>query len=977
MGRHAEFDRLASVADAVASGDRRVVLVQGEAGVGKSRLLAEFIALTRARGCCALVGRCLELGEEIWPLAALRELLGDLVDELDDATLDLVLGGSRRVLGRLVPEFDTAPESSVVDQDQLCESVIAVLQRLALRRPIVVVIEDLHWADTSTRALFSLLARSSRPSSMLLVGSYRSDELSRRHPLRPVLAEVVRHARADRIDLEPFDRDCTAELAAEITDDAIDRTVIDDIHRSSGGNAFFIEELVAARSAGRTTLPESLRDVVLARTVGMPERVIDLLPLIAVAGRSPPSVIARAAGIDASMLAAALDELVTVGLVVFEGDDVRFRHELAREVFVEEIAPEDRATMHADLAASIAVLRPDRVGEIARHWSATDHARPALVSLVAAGRRAMLDGAPSEAETYFRRALDRWGVVDDTEVLVGSDMAAVLVEAATAAYHARHLDDAIALALRALDELGGRDPWREGDVWLRLRAMYRFSNRWNDCRAALTHALEVIPTSPPSSARVEALADAALGHWYQNRAEEALACAEQALDAASLLGEPDAIVLARNALQAALAIADPTGESALEVARATLAMCGAGVSPEHRMIALNGLTNSLAVAGRYAELVDVAATGVDLARASGRGGPLGAAMGWYWLGSLVALGRWSEAEVVNGELSDLIADQPPQDVLPYLETAFVRQGRLDEARPTIERIRAVVRRPDFWAEDVCELGATIVEFDSAAQRSGDVVPFVDDLLERCRTTLAYGAWSLIAAGIAALADAPSDDHARLLRVAHRWLGHLEASGRSVGREESLQRDRALAELSRLQRRSDPTAWLNVAIGSEDLGIRYGAAYARWRRAEALLAGVGGRSSAARWAAADELRPARALAVNLAAHPLLREIDTLARQARLDLDRPLTRPEPVRPRADALGLTRREHDVLELISCGLSNGAIGERLFISRKTASVHVSNILRKLGVANRIEAATIHHRLQARSNGLSRAAPFDAVPSP
>ena len=339
MGRTDELLHLAGIADAVIRGDRKVVLISGEAGVGKSRLVSELGRVLRERGFRTLVGRCVEFGEQIWPLAALRELLAYLADEVDAATLDLVLGNSRGMLSQLVPELGAAPQvAPSLQPDQWCESVIGVLQRLGQWGPLMVVIEDLHWADPSTRTLFSLLARSSRPTSLLLVGTSRAD-LPRRHPLRPVLSEIIRGARPEQLDLERFDRRCTADLVAAIAGDTVDPCSIEEIHRLSEGNVFFIEELVAAHSTGARGFPRSLRDIILARAVSVPESAVDLLSIVAVAGRGSPAVIASAGAVDSEALAVAVDDLTNAGLLLVDGDELRFPHELARTVFLEEIAP--------------------------------------------------------------------------------------------------------------------------------------------------------------------------------------------------------------------------------------------------------------------------------------------------------------------------------------------------------------------------------------------------------------------------------------------------------------------------------------------------------------------------------------------------------------------------------------------------------------------------------------------------------------
>ncbi|HWM21277.1 MAG TPA: LuxR C-terminal-related transcriptional regulator, partial [Ilumatobacteraceae bacterium] len=172
-------------------------------------------------------------------------------------------------------------------------------------------------------------------------------------------------------------------------------------------------------------------------------------------------------------------------------------------------------------------------------------------------------------------------------------------------------------------------------------------------------------------------------------------------------------------------------------------------------------------------------------------------------------------------------------------------------------------------------------------------------------------------------------------------------------EERLKRDRALAQLARLHGRSDPQQWAQLAAGWEELGFRYDEASARFHHVEALLAGTAGRTAAAREAASRELTVACAIARELRAATLLHDIATLAQRARLSLDTNAAADQPDHDTAgNRFGLTPRELDVLDLLAQGRSNGEIGKQLFISTKTASVHVSNILRKLGVSNRVEAA-------------------------
>ena len=199
VGRRDELGRLAGAAEVAVSGESAVVLVAGEAGVGKSRLVDELAAQAGDRGLQVAIGRCIEFGETIWPMAPLREILARLAVELDAESLEGVLGGARDVLGQLVPELgEWRSERTGVVAERLGELVVGVVERLARRQPLLLVFEDLHWADASTRSLFSLLARVGGLGPVLLVGTYRSDELHRRHPLRPLLAELARSSRTAR-----------------------------------------------------------------------------------------------------------------------------------------------------------------------------------------------------------------------------------------------------------------------------------------------------------------------------------------------------------------------------------------------------------------------------------------------------------------------------------------------------------------------------------------------------------------------------------------------------------------------------------------------------------------------------------------------------------------------------------------------------------------------------------------------------------
>ena len=630
------------------------------------------------------------------------------------------------------------------------------------------------------------------------------------------------------------------------------------------------------------------------------------------------------------------------------------------------------------MAECLAVRRPERLGDIARHWAAASDGPRALGASVAAGRELLHAGAAAEAAKHLGRALELWETIDQPATLVGRDHAAMLLEAATAAEHAGDLEQATELAHRAAGELAGVDPMREAEVWLELRDLYRFTNRWDECADAVDHALGLIPESPPSGLRARALANAAIGATYVNRPDEATVYARQAVAVAEAAGDPEVLVYAHYALGAAFGLTDPERELAHGLAN--LARCGPDVSPELTVTVYSGIVMALATLARHGDVLTYAERGIEFARRSGLGGHRTSWLAAWSVESLVAQGRWSEAEHTVAELADLLEVPMEEGCLAQSwGMALTRQGRLDEARPMIDHARAVVAS-GVWAYTTARMVGAIAEFDAADGRCDDAVSLVDEHIDQTPRH-PDGDASLVAAGVAALADyvrAGGSRHRhgvaeRADAMATRWLALIESNERGgwrPGPEQRLHRDHADAQRERLRGSSDPYRWSKLAEGWGELGVRYEEARARLRCAEALLAGTAGRASAGRRAAEAELGAARVIAADLGALPLLAEIDDLARRARLD---PGAGASGEQQSGDAvseddLGLTERERDVLALLAKGRSNGQIGQELFISTKTASVHVSNILRKLGVTNRIEAAAY---------AVARALPEPGQPAP
>jgi predicted ATPase len=314
VGRDDEAARLRAALERAAAGQPAIVLVAGEAGVGKTRLVTELLGLAGGLGAVALSGGCLDVGDGVLAYAPMVEALRPLAGLLDPVELDRVLGGARAELARLVPELGGQVAGRQAEAPlaptRLFELLLGVLHRLADRGPVLVVVEDLHWADQSTRDLVGFLHRNLR-GGVALVLTYRSDELHRRHPLRPFLAELDRSGRVERVELARLGRRELGELLAGILGEPAPAALVGEVLARSEGNPFFAEELLAAHLDG-TRLPSALRELVLARVAALSEPAQRVLEVAAVAGtRVDHELLATVVGQDAEQLVWLLREAVT------------------------------------------------------------------------------------------------------------------------------------------------------------------------------------------------------------------------------------------------------------------------------------------------------------------------------------------------------------------------------------------------------------------------------------------------------------------------------------------------------------------------------------------------------------------------------------------------------------------------------------------------------------------------------------------
>ncbi len=974
MGRSDELARLVQHVDRAAAGRAGAVLVGGDAGVGKTRLLTELCTLAASRGVRVLAGHCVDLGEVGLPYLPFVDLLRPVAAAPDDARLldrfpavaGLLAGRPTGVVvaGAAAEGADigrpVSPREPQVPVDagrlQLFESVAALLGELAEPAPLLVVLEDLHWADRSSRDLLRYLLARLADERVAVVGSYRSDDLHRRHPFRPLLAELVRLPSVERLELGPLPDSDVGDLVRGLAAGVADRTV-DDVVARAEGNAFYAEELLAAGLQGEA-LPLGLTDVLLARVERLSPPGQQVLRVAAVAGRQVRHDLLAAVGdLPPPDLDAALAEVVHGHLLVVSDDGrYRFRHALLREAVLADLLPGVRVRLHAAVAAHLAES-PDSgaAAERAHHLRESHDLGGALSASLEAAEEARCVGAPAEQLQHLEAALALWPRVPDAQSRARRPQADLLVETAAAARRVGELHRAVAL-LRAALEVHGPD----GDRPARARvhaALAQCLARVEDQAAALAEsarAMELVPADPPSAERTWAAATYARACYTVGRRAEADEAAEEALAAADKLGLDSAwadtavsLVRVRGGTQEEL---DDRLQEALRRARRS-----GDVEVETRV--LFNLATVAYEAGDVAGTIARAETALD------RATEVGAEWSSYAteVRHLLVAARYTAGDW-DGSLAvaDRLARVPEMAAHVRAAALLVLVGRDDPGVP--ERVawaRGLSARLDAH---VLLMLATVGAEIELASRSGDAATAVARAGEAVRRLVAV--WGddrlavlrLVALALGAAADAA--DAARLVRddaTARRWAeeaGPLADEARSAmaayealagepsGAEGRAWFVRVQAEEARLLGRPAVDLW-QQAVDAFGYGHVYEQARSRARLAEALLAADD------RAGATDEARAAHEVAVRLRAEPLRRAVEALARRGRLDV-------AGVRTGDPGAVLTPREQEVLALLAQGRTNRQVGAALFISEKTASVHVSNILAKFGAASRAEAVAI-----------------------
>jgi DNA-binding CsgD family transcriptional regulator len=983
VGRGEQLAALRQLSDLAFTGSPAVVLLGGEAGVGKTRLITEFTGELASRAVL-VSGGCVDLGGAGLAYGPFTAALRGLVRQLGvEGVGSLLPGRGPAELGRLLPALD-ASRSGGTDPDddagtaraRLFEEFLSLLENLADRQPVVLVIEDAHWADQSSRDLLSFLARNLQPgTALLIVVSYRTDDLDRGHPLRRLVAELERLPQVRRIELRRLAR---REVIAQIRG-ILNRPgpagLVEEVARRSDGNPLFVEVLLES-----SQLPQSLTDLVLARVGQLPDGTQRVLGAAAVAGaRFGQPLLEAAMGLTEAVLSDALRPAVAVGVLV-TGDDVfEFRHALIREAVLAGQLPGERKRWHATLArvleADHGLAQGTRVAaEIARHWDAAGEAARALPAAWRAAADAAGALAYAEQLVMLERVLELWDAVADAATLTGTSRVAVLDQAVAAGYLAGEPERGVRLADAALGEPGIRaDPVRAFFITERRAAMSLQLNRPEV--TGLQEAADAVADDDPARPRVlaalaEQLLDVQLPEEAYERGEEALAAARRGRDR---VAEASALITVAtvSARRGGLAAQLPR----LAEARAIAEQVGAD-----RLLlrAVQWEASLLEGYGKHERAAAAARHGIAAAATAGLARTAGVVHATNLVWALTSLGRWDEAgEVIEHALGMLPPPGPRLQLLCLTGSTALARGDRKAAAAALRDAReeAAAREGMFGIFEALLLGDLEVSLLAAQGDMAAALAAAQRVLQAAdgRTSrLHRWLWPLLdtTARVACTAASPGSPD-ELVATADEALRLAARHAEACQPLTPVQRAHAAAYRTAAARAAGQApgdqgaaAWDRVAAAWGQLDEPYRQARALVSAAEAALAGDGDRGEAG-----ERLRQAARLSDALGAGPLSEDIASLARRARIDI----ARGEADGRASPALGLTERELEVLRLVAAGRSNRDIAAELFISAKTASVHVSNILAKLGAASRTEAAAVAHRAGIASEGVEGPSRQDA----
>jgi ATP/maltotriose-dependent transcriptional regulator MalT len=976
VGRLGELGALERASREAAEQHPVVVLLGGDSGVGKTRLVREFerrMSDSETEDVLVLRGEAVEEADGELPYAPLIGALRPLVRGRNPA-LEALGRGTRSQLAALLPGIDEEP--AVADRNdpsaqlRLFEGLLELVDLLSEDRLLVLTLEDLHWADRSTRTFIDFLARGLRSERVMLLLSYRTDELHRRHPLRSLLAELERLDRVRRIELDPFDRLELAEALADILDEAPSDQLVDRLYMRSEGNPLYTEELLAAGLDGRGAAPQSLRDAFMLRIERLSPDAQAAARAIAAGRALDEATISEVTDIEPDPLHQALREAVAEQVLV-AGEDGRlsFRHALLREAMYDDLLPGERSELHLALARALeerGECEDDRglelTSTIAHHYAVAGDQPAALRATVQAALAAREAHAYGDAAELAERALDLWPRVPDAAATIPLDHVELLCLAAAAHRAADGEPRAETLLKRALGELDPEaDPRRYSELLDDLSRVQWRLNRAAEAMETAQRALSLLPPDEVTPELASLLAWLARTRHLRGRYREAFKEGKVALVAARAAGDRRAESEVLNTLGISQIMLGDVDEG-VDCLRQAIDIAKEDDDFGRMEGAYSNLADALSLAGRTRDALDTSKEGIAAATARGA-----RVADWMLLTASdlsFESGDWKSAR----EYLDRTSTHPAGTLLIFrllreielalgIGDAELAVRRLDDLEPLIARSSEPQWIGAFGTlqAECRRRGRDLTGARAAVANALDRIEIcTDDVMRIARVT---AAGMRVEADIAQRARdlrEKADERAALAR-ARIHMQRLRAAAVEGGPVERAWKSSGAAELARARGKSDAKLWLAAARDWEAISRPFQHTVALWRATEAHI------DAGDRTAASETAQSALEGARRLGALWLVEELTALVQRARLGLGEPDgdgRRPESNGAGEDPFGLTSRERQVLALVAEGATNRQIGAALFMAEKTASVHVSRILAKLGVRSRTQAAAVAHRL-------------------
>jgi DNA-binding CsgD family transcriptional regulator/tetratricopeptide (TPR) repeat protein len=957
VGRDKELRQLEGAVRDARAARGTVLVIEGEAGIGKTRLLTEATARFTGPGDIVVRGQAVELSGGDLPYGVVADMLRDL-RRLHTGVGRTLEPTVRASLGDLLTTL-TGGEAPRLDRGLLLDSLVTLVETLGHGRLLWWMVEDLHWSDTSSRDVLRYLIRALGPAQVLVTMTVRTGE-AWSGSLSQFVAETVRFPRVSRMELGPLTAPEVVVQVRQLAGGPVGPAVVDRVRRLGEGIPFWTEELVLGGIEGRGPVPDSVRGLIETRLLRLDETARRVVEAVSVVDRADHAMLTRVCGLTEDEVEQACATAVHHHVLVVSEDrsGYRFRHALLREAVADGLLPGRRRRLHRawadelDNAASVDDSSAFRI-EAAHHWARAGDPTRALTASYSAARVAEQASGQFEEAQLLSRVLQLWGQVDRAESMLSVTRSAVVVRCIATLFGSGQYDRCLELLDAELEQ--PENP--VAALYLRLRRHV---------------VLEDLARADSDDSAVEELADGVGDLLSAPLADPWTAPA--LLMSAYYLSDDDAVTAVQ------------LSERAVEAARSNRDL-------KTELHAVDTLSWSLANLGRFDEAVSVLETGVQAAGADepALASMLRGSLSWY----LWAQGRYSDALVqARAALRYIrrpqIAPERVAWLAESLAEALISMGEWDEAARVLAEAVELTPTGQAAVTIHCLTGLLAVRRGDVAQARSHLAsaarytPPQEDALLSQRLPPRWLAAELAAADhdlpqvraeLMSLWDEPHPevvseslwrpmlllarleaDHGALGRTRgdgdetsmQTWtqLEHVADRLHALGPVGSAWRAQLAAEHARAEGLQDVEAWTDVATQWAQLGQRHEQGYATIREVEALA------RSGDRPGAAQRLAAARDLADGLGSQTLVVEAEAVARRNRLGARKAFPRQRPGSVKFGSL--TPRELEVLELVARGLDNHDVAARLVISSKTASVHVSNILAKLGVSSRTQATSL-----------------------